>query len=216
MSSIFPPGREAIINFDWVDIASGAGYVLFDGYASLLTGGTEYFLYPSSIGSNIVSVAVPGNVISTTLGVVNSSMSKIGDIDYDMSSFNLPQTIRGDVYVRAPTTGTIIGGAGTRTMKIIVKVRKWDGVTETDIASGETANLNFDANSSFGHVVKITVPKTNYKKGDTLRITVEYWGQDNVGSFTYTAGHNPRDTAGGSFNAGESRFAVAVPFNINM
>lgn len=215
-SSIFPPSRELNVNFNWVDVSSGTGYVLFDGYASPLAAGTEYVLIPSTIADDVTSVATVGNGLTTTIDpAVSGVMAKRGEIDFDMSVFNIPQTVRGDVYVRAPSTGTI-SGAGTRTVKLIVKFRKWDGVTETDIASGETANQNFSSHVTFGQTVKIVVPRTLFKKGETLRITVEYWGQDVVGTFAYTAGHNPRDTAGGSFNVNESRLSAAIPFEVNI
>jgi len=224
MSSIFPPGKEISVNFNWIDIVSGSGYITFYGTGVNLAAGETYNLVQSSISAASTNVADLGSFLSKRIGTGKfGAFQKVGDVDFDLSAATTPIAVEGKLMVCVPYF--ILPedhNSNVGITKIIAKLRKWDGATETEIASATSADVSW---SRLTHGLEISnnvtlfieVPLTNYKKGETIRLTIEYWGADTSGyTFSMENAFNPDNTATGYFADGESRMSASIPFVVKL
>jgi hypothetical protein len=174
--------ESAIASYNYTDIAEGTGMVGFNCcYA------TNSFLSTEELYS--VN-------IETTNSTGEADYTKIIDIDFNLSAFNMPKTIGGTgicmvCFAFAETT------PGTKNIKIIARVRKWDGTTETEIANGEEVYTNAPDGIYLAPIL-ITIPETDFKKGEILRFTIEGWGQDTSDGCVVrlTIAHDPKNRDG--------------------
>lgn len=200
-------GEGAVASYNWTDISEGTGIVTFYGYTHKET---------TTMGYAISQTADYADQIYTEASSDVTSPTKLMDLDFDTSPFNLPKKIKGKVKI----TLTVGGGAKTagtsRTADIyvIAKVRKWNGTTETEIANatsktvsvgaGGTGKLDFYTMNFEVNVATIQ----NFKKGETLRVTLEYYGTVTGATTTVTwfyLMHDPMNrTTSYSMPAGES------------
>ena len=196
---LFPPGRTLNVNYDWVDLASGTGYVLYDGFNAYDTGGNNYKLIESTKAATIVgsvgasATAIEGYPLNS---VVTGNSGQSFDQDFDLTEFKFPQTIEGEAFVKI---GIGAQAAEINSLVITARLRKWDGSSETEIANKASDSGTVTA-------------KTHFKKGEILRLTILISTGDND---VYEVGHNPRDTAIGTFAGSNSRLVVAIPYQIN-
>jgi len=184
----FLKSSETLASFDWVDLASGTGFVVYKGGTGI--SGASTFLSNNDFYSNTIESLATGTGTTAT---------KEFDLDFDLSAFNLPQTIRGTAIVTVPMgiRGESAGGK-TYNMYYIAKIRKWNGTTETEVASATSDThsqvIADDARVGMTKTVQITVPATHFKKGEVLRLTIEGWAWASAGSDSdYAIGHDPKD-----------------------
>jgi len=185
-------------SYDFNDIASGAGYVVFYGWVSQDDSAKDYHLTTDS--------TMKSDVIETDLGIGAGGI--IGDFDFDSSELNLPRTIKGDVLVNVPIQ--IDDGAGAESAYVKVFVRKWDGTTETEIASTQGATETAIGERTFG--ILVNVPETNFKKKETIRITIQVTASNNASTHI---GHDPANRDGTNITE-NTQIKIAIPFKVNI
>ena len=167
------PSEAAIASYSFSSFASGSGVV-------------KFFLGQTANGNRLSENAFYSNLIFIMSSVTTSgSFVKVLDEDFD-TEFLRPVTIDG--------TGVIDLGMGMKNdetnddMRIyaIVKIRKWDGSTETDLAtfSGSSNPVLWNADTSTtqrfaSHSLSGDIPKTSFKIGESLRVTTEIWVKSN-------------------------------------
>lgn len=217
--------EASIQSFDWTDIASGQGYVTFYGASDE----SAYFLTPNVCYSQKVYTDNGGS--SATVD------TKQLDIDFDIL-FNVPQTIYGNAIVNVPimSINTDAGGTSDQFMYPWVAIRKWDGTTETTIASISGSVVELDELTQYNdtyttgqtmHCVTVNIATpTRIKKGETLRVTVEVhqWAGR---SSRCLLGHDPQnrsveqtettadlDTVG--FNGKPTVLSCQIPFKVDL
>lgn len=180
MTNLLPLGfpkatPPAIASYDFTDIAEGTGIVLFYGFtAEAVDGGDHgYGTYHLSTNPSIFS-----DSIESTFGV--PSATTVTECDFDTAPFNLPKEVDGTAYINF--TWKVTNTTGTNNNYATVTIRKWDGTTETDlvVASGAAVSSSTVATDMF----KCTVPRTHFKAGEQLRVS--------VGLSKTTAGDNPQ------------------------
>jgi len=159
--------QEANALYDYTDIAEGTGLKRFYLLCTQDNGGLDYHLTDTQLYSNTYAV---GEVQGRQTLAADGSET---DTDFDLSPFNTPKTIKGTAVV---SIGHWARGDSSSTVgsTIQAKIRKWDGTTETEIASATTAKLT-DSNEAETNKIecfKITVPQTHFKAGETLRLTI--------------------------------------------
>jgi hypothetical protein len=106
---------------------------------------------------------------------------------------------------------------------LIIKIRKWDGSSETDLVSVQTETLSqagVGAESTGIFALEAVIPSTNFKIGETLRTTVEIWGSQPgaaVSGFIYI-GTDPKDrtkTVGGT-DMDTTVSKIQIPYKIDL
>jgi hypothetical protein len=182
------PGENILSTYDYADIASGTGYISF--YAGVLKS--------SNCLSNIIFW---GNTINTSGTNTTTSYVKVVDVDFD-ALLNKPLVLRGKAIINVPYSFIAGNGAFAGNGYIVAKIRKWDGSTETEIANN-TGTTRTDSAGVLGYYLEgldITVPLTNFKKGEYIRLTIEGWAKNDTNGqpSTITICHDPKNRTWGT------------------
>ncbi len=201
---LFPPRREVLVNYDWIDVVSATGYILFDGFNAKDSVGDKYTLIDASHSPALMGTGASFSPMTIVIG--NSGLSF--DKDFDLTQFQLPRTLEGDAFVRIPIAA---GGVTISNVTIVAKIRKYTG-SEVEIISTTSDTFTALSNTNYFKTLKLVVPKTHFKKGDVLRLTIQVTTDTNT---SYHMGHNSNDTAVGNLEAGNSRLVVAIPFRLD-
>jgi len=167
-------GEGSVASYDYSDIAEGTGVFHF---------------YPwVGVDSNVLSSTnthYSNDVVKHYDLNDTTTSTKILDVDFDVV-FNLPKIIGGTAVVTLTLGYNMTTADGGFEQFARVRIRKDDGVNpEVEVATNDTALF---AESDTGHLtqnapysetfsVEIDVPKTHYRKGDILRLTIEIWGK---------------------------------------
>ncbi len=171
LQEIYRKSSEYTQSYNYFDLDEGAGYVIYYGYSHKETTTKAYSL--SKVAHYPFDVETNGSTATTT-------EIKVVDLDFDIP-FNTPKILKGKLKAIFTTSCGLPTTANTGgTNYWIVKVRKWDGANETEIASAQgqtnaapasTVVLQYNQNIE----VNIATPVL-FKSGETLRITFEGWG----------------------------------------
>lgn len=204
---------NVLANYNFVDLASGTGYINF--YAgktvdlSLLSNFTYY-----------------SDVIYTEGNNGTAAYVLLMDIDFDVL-LNRPLDIKGMGILNIPLEIVVDAGTGkVSSLYATAILRKWDGSTETDIVSNDSSVLN--ATGIAGTVVTrfavkavdLTAPLTHFKVGETLRVTVRLYGKtsDGTGIMYGRLAHDPKNRSDGWDGTGAvpSQLAFQCPVRLNL
>ena len=163
--------------YTYSDVADGTGVLVFQGFTHK---------EDTTLGYALSQTAMYPNDLYTKGTTTSASFTKILDLDFELSSFNLPRTLKGIARCEA-TLGAGIAATSNATGSVyaILKIRKWDGTTETEIANAQSEThvngtnlaiewktVNFEVNIS---------SQTQFTVGDQLRLTMEIWGKRTSG-----------------------------------
>lgn len=178
--SFLRSGEGTTASISFTEAASGQGIVSLQGISTDTGVTTAYILTSNADKSN--------NTTSTGASTF--------DLDFDLPILKtLTLSGKGIYIVKYGESG---GGSGANTtIYLIIKLRKVHNGVESDIVSVQTPNTVGVTNRDVTKVMSITIPKTTYNVGDTLRITVEGYGGGG-GTRAVTLWHDP-DTAGDEF-----------------
>ena len=160
-----------VANFSFVDFATGKGVV-------------EFFLGATSNQNRMSNTAFYGNQIYHKGSSVDSgTFTKSVDVDFDLE-FLKTLIVEGEAIVTVPGMLRAAGGGGSPGFQFypVVKIRHWDGTTETDLVeqTGTTyvpGTMGTDGNAWILFSVDLNIPKQKFKIGETLRVTIELWGR---------------------------------------
>lgn len=205
---------DAIASYDYPDIAEGTGVVRFYGIIQENSAGVFYVLSNNAITAS-------ADCIQATLNQTGNVFAKIIDADCDLSAFNMPKTIKGTANFVIPIVlyGNI---ANNSHFYAIVKVRKVPLVgAEIEIANVQSqTETEHGAGQTRGHMIsmKVAIAQTNFKKGETLRITIEGWGYttEDGGTGWVQLGCNPQGNSMGTATPVISTQSNYIPFNLDL
>ena len=214
-------GEKAIASYNYTDIADATGNVIFNGFAHQEQTSVSYALNAEAFYSEGVGITNPDleNGYTSVAGNT-SSFNKDMDLDFDVV-LNRSQRIKGKAWAQftwgsPDTTDALARGEGY----IICRIRKWDGTTETEISSAQSETLVVDANA--GHYastnILIDLPTiTHFKKGDTLRVTIEYWWKKTNTNARYIRFyHDPQNALILAFGGTASGFTYPTTFKAHI
>jgi|TARA_R100000501_G_C2621848_1_gene115085 uncharacterized protein YdeI (BOF family) len=206
----FQIAGTSLVNYDWTDLAAGTGNKVYYGFCYKDEDGAKTYhlnenqFYSAEIESN-AAVSANGNFI---------------DKDFDLL-FNKPVTVRGNLWVECSTERHLDGATKSY---VQIKVRKWDGATETEIASGTSKAMSAGGAGSVDQdtlLIKINLTGTKFASGETLRVTALIVVEDYVanGGYDVTLAHDPTGRQGtyiqpASDDSETTVFKVTVPFKI--
>lgn len=187
---VYRTGGDVQVNYDFADVVSGTGYISFYPAASALTGGNVYFLSrDTEYGSDPVNT--DGYTASATY-------VKVLDFDFDYL-LDKPLTLSGDgtINVINSLVSPSPSGqpAGSRNYSYVVaKIRRWDGVTETDLVTVQGSEFDEDGQTSIRYRntgLAFTMPENRIKKGETIRLTIEVWAKGTTTQTNVDVPHDP-------------------------
>lgn|SRR3990167_6058867 len=169
-------GDAELVNYQFTDEAAGKTYIRLyagDYYNAQEILGTAQFYGDKGI-------TVPGG---------NTAI----DVDFDMVC-ERSILVDGRVFVNVPILRAKGTGSGDITTTVTALLRKWDGTTETEIASGsslKSGTVSADTavrNNMCG--ISFDVDKKLWKKGQTMRLTI--WTTAAGANTEVCLGHDPK------------------------
>lgn len=198
-----------IASYDYTDVSSGTGYVIYNGFATQASGAVVSYALTSN--------PVEGDPISTT--AVNTTASETRDFDV---TFNTPKTIKGTAIINF-THGTYTASNNSNGNWVKITIYHGRGATYTSLGTAECDLFACDADGEQKYQrrsLKIPIAETHFKIGDVLRVTA-LWTATYAGSSgnTYSSFHfNPANatltsTGGLTYN---SSFKAHIPFRIDL
>lgn len=212
--SIFPPAKELNVNYDFQDIASGQGI-------------KEFTLFTTTDINAMSSALVYSRDVYTKASLGDIGVyTKLIDKDFDVT-FNLPQRVKGTCILNIDAGSRNTGAAAnTQLYYLIVKLRHWDGSTETELDSQTTAVQSHSANNQSNYdmmmeCVDLTTDR-HFKKGETLRVTIELWGKGaSAGTNNdFVITHDPKNRQiaqdGHDFLTDPTVALIQVPFDLKI
>jgi hypothetical protein len=198
---------NVLANYNFVDIASGTGYIDFYAGDTVDTKQLSNFTYYANTEFDAANAAA------------GSGDTVIFDHDFD-TTVNRPLDVRGVGIVNVPIRN--IGVAGNVITYVICKLRKYSSGVETDIVSNTStskASLGGTTTAYWMLAVDLDVPLTHFKVGDIMRLTIELHASNADGSPRSVAyGHDPKnrsdlwDTTG----AVPSQLLFLCPVRLNL
>jgi hypothetical protein len=198
---------NVLANYDFIDIVAGTGIINFYAGTTVdlkMLSNNEF--YSEAVATESAQI---GDTVAWTL---------LLDIDFDVV-LNRPLVLKGKTVVNVPLK--IRSGLNTVNVYAIVKVRKWDGVTETEIVSNDSSSSSQAAagSSYFMKAVDVDIPITNFKIGETLRLTILGYGQTSASGWGFISiGHDPmnRSTGWDTTGAVPSKLVFQCPVRLNL
>lgn len=220
LNQVYRKATPYVISFDWIDSLGNVGYVSFDAYNTFDSTGIKSSLVRTSAATDLKSITFYGideytpHILITTSHVTGAAWVKSTDVDFDLSPFQRSVTIGGTAHIRM--SYYMNGTASTTWSKIIVRLKKND-VEIASVTSGDDVDAANDYEKPLS--LTMTVPNTDFKVGDVLRLTIESWEKQNSGSTTVyvTIAGDPQNEAdddgnGNLISVGNSRIILIVPF----
>lgn len=225
--------EQRIASYSFEDIATGTGYSTFYGLITISAGVVSTMLTPNLIYSDNVFLSSGRIALSDAQNVI------VQTYNFD-TQFNLPRTMKGDIFATIPWAAR--GGAGatqTDSVRNIVNIYKVEGTTETFIISGASRKRQYNPTNApsimhtFIDSVKIPLPNGyHFKRGDKLRINLQqiafsdnssngirdlFYGADPQGRLTSSKDiDNVTTPTFSSTTFDTSAMAFDVPFRIDL
>lgn len=195
-------------SYDFVDIASGTGYIVL--YAG------------STVDLKILSnKTFKSNATFTeaTAGAANSNYEKLIDYDFDLV-LNRPLDLKGLGIVTVPHAID----ASNDDSYIVATLIKYDG-SETTIVTNQGSVISSVASMVyFTSAIDLNISTPRHLKiGETLRLTIEVWARSSSGAARVRLGHDPESRtsvsglsawAGGTDYPTELKLLLPVRLNL--
>jgi hypothetical protein len=225
--TLFGPYQDKTItlySYDWVDVDSATGYVSYDGFATADSTSIKYVLEKSSEKSNLFSFTTcsfGSHKVYTMVGPADyTTLTKALDLDFDTSIFKKARTIRGKACFKIPFAGNISSTVNNSIdVYVVVKLRKWNGATETEIVSVQSPTHTSDFPDTDNKVydffvMSIDVPETQIAINEQIRLTVELWVDVENDATTYALLHHDPQNDTNTYGT-ETRLIFICPFKID-
>jgi len=186
----------AIASYNYTDIAEGTGVVVFQGFQTQIS------------GANALHIA------DTNIYSAGNSDSSGTSWTFNTSAFNAPRTMKGTAYVRYSTNYT---GASSEICDQKVSINHVDADNNvTELASAELPRITSAGSGILNNfVAPLTIPKTNFKKGESIRIIVTAV----VSGGTTYIGHDPANRNGALVTPAATyptKFEAYIPFDLDL
>ncbi len=210
---LFPPRKEFLINFDWIDVTTRTGYITF---------------YPAKTNGAWVVVTSPtikSDSASTKAASDDSPISVTIDL-----VFNQPVNLKGDIFFNVPIG--VESDSTASTFKCIIDAYHYDGSTETQIGA-QALSIQYrhesDATPPGSNeavaLLKVETGSTiHFKAGEIFRVKLQVFSGRNNPAFDFGFAHDPTNAAdffpvsgslgGFLFSAGLTRQAWILPFKL--
>lgn len=153
----FTTAQPAIVTFDFTDFASGTGIQTFFGCLSNNTTPVTF------LNENLITG-------STTNIFMNHNSTK----EFDLTPFNISQTVKGTAYVE------FYIGSTTNTATFTIGIEHYDGSTVTSLGSATATSTAQTGPIKRSLVIPLTTK--NFKVGDILRLKVSVTNSTSSGN----------------------------------
>ena len=187
---------QPLVNYPYEDVRSGTGLELY--YLGMIAG-NEIISNNQFFSDDTFTHHNPGGTPGTYL-----------DMDFDVT-INRAITLRGVGIINIPFTTN-----NGQDLHLLAYLRKWDGTTETLIATG-TGKTFTSTGAGYEKMLGATfsIPtSTTIKKGEVLRVTINIVLE--TGGYEFWICHDPFDTNEMGLIHVSSTAALQLPIKIDV
>lgn len=217
----YPPiANTAIASYNFTDIEDNTGILIY---------------YPFKASDTAVINRMSNQADYTEelgYGVdLNAGVASVFNVLWETGKFNVTKSVRGTAIFRLPWLLSV--GISSRVLSgyWVITVYKYDGTTETQIATVTTRNYTTTTGGNIPYnevsMIELVLPKTNIAVGDTLRVRTQlYAGYTTVGNAGYNdalaIGYDPKDTSFAFTGAHKTstlnnpQMAFFIPFDLDL
>lgn len=207
----FTTASDAVVNYSYSDIRDGTGTQVYFGAATTDSVGVNYILNKNAVYSD------PPQTASTMTG---AAFAKEIDIDFDVSTFKIAQTVEGTAQfsmtwiLNQPAAGGTEGYLIFRLKKNDVEIGSVQSETVAQVAGGNVTTSLLD----------LAVSAAHFEVGDVLRVTVEAWAKRSGGDGQIIILHDPKGRVYSNPDAltitplpeDTSVFQVNIPYKLDL
>jgi len=164
---------QKLVSFDHIDVATGYGYVTFYALNTIEDATINYHLSSNTFKGYLA--------LSPKIGTTETTFTKIETIDFDSNIFDKPILIKGDVIIQSGFESE--EGSDTGDGYRIMKLKKWDGTSETNIgqAQSETHDITGQDLGLSANMIQLS-EAVEINAGDRIRLTIEVWAKTDSGA----------------------------------
>jgi hypothetical protein len=170
-----------LVNYSYFDVASGRGYQIF--YPATTISNGKKITQSTSGAFLLTTTPIYSDIVDPRCSAADLGLTavKVQDVDFD-NEFKMPAKIQGTAFLVVPHGMNVVSAGVSTTSYIQARIRKWDGVTEKElaVASGASLNVVGVAVGTQTICIKMTIPLTTFKISESLRLTIEHWALNNV------------------------------------
>jgi hypothetical protein len=219
MKQPFTTATPFVVSYDRTDAETGVGYVDYNGFSTRDNTTIDHHLIRGTPWSDTVE--------TTAAQSSAGSSTKDLDVDFDYSPQTIAQTIKGEAIIQF--SSGITAPSTTSKYFIRIRIRKFDGSTETEIATSRNQEVTHGGANwqTQSNTLAITVPETILSVGDVLRVTVEGWIQDGSTSCEMAISHSPKNLSTGNItgivddpdadaDANRTTFIASIPYKLDI
>lgn len=201
-------GEGVIASYSYTDIAEGTGIVTFYGLCTSEKSTKDYLLTQKVLYSNDTTTTAAAPLVSG---------ANLINLDFDVP-FNKPQRIKGVAYVQA-SIGCTVRNTGISWVQYIATIKKVSGGAEEVLGTAFSEQI-IVTNAPDAKTCTVQIPINDialFKKGDTLRLSMEISGAQNTGASTIAVWHDPAGRDDGTLSTDEtSVLNFSVPFVLDL
>ena len=200
-------GEKLVASYSYADIAEGTGITIYYGATTTDSTGSSQYLSGSTNRTSDIELG----------GTGVSNVTLIEEFDFDLGAFNTPRILRGTAIVSLGLHHVRGDGGAHGELQAIIK--KWDGTSETILVTIESES--YTATADYNIVLLPVIPKTYFKKGEILRLTIKTThGNGAVGGSKMIIGNSPLNRDGAllipSTNDITTQLIFKVPSDIDL
>lgn len=206
----FTTASQTVASYNSTELISGQGFITFNAYDTQVAAGQDHHISSNAGKSKHNGTSGSGDPTA------------ILDVDFDTSAFNAPRVIEGIATVSLGW-GFRHDAGGAGTADFAITLRKVSGGVETDLVTVSLAQENWSAAATGPHhieVMPLTIPRTQFKKGDQLRFNVLITVGGTGGNKVPEIGHDPENGDYGLMNpttdvTATTQLILKIPFDID-
>lgn len=175
LPQVFRRSAEKIIPSSYTDIITGRGYVTFYAGDCLSASGAGSASPPTYILRTNEFYSDYGISASGGLNALaGTSNNKAWDLDFDLE-IEKPILMEGEGFISVPVAFQVDGTNGPVDVTLSGAIAKVSGGSEEIIASGVTYKVQLAGAAATQNMlaVKVDIPRTTFKIGDTLRLNIK-------------------------------------------
>ncbi len=188
ISNLFQAQNPAIASYDWTDIADSTGKVLFYFLKTEDSSAESLILSDQAINSNFNFRAGTGEIrldsAETSAEAVSFPSGNTTTHSFTLGPFNTPKTLKGTAYTNLKV---LFDSSSDTLAKIVLTITLKKG--DDTIVTKDSPDFT---NSSIGDKLfnacwntDLTIPRTHFKKGESLTIEIKGVATSSSGNQRY-------------------------------
>ena len=196
-ASPYPLQAEPVTaTYSWTELSSGTGFITL--YPTYLDDGTGILTQIPIVASN------RGITGETNLTTASATLSDNTTLTFEWTPFSKKATLYGEALFEYPISRE--GTLGTSILTINL-------YKNSDLIVSKSLTTNDNNSAKYMHE-QITIPKTDFRKGDVLKLTLVYTGTQTFVYLVYDPSNTVTTALGMTYFPDRADMKLNLPFSI--